>query len=55
LDLNLNYHFNDDLKAYIKGYNLTDEGYEVLSSSSVGKGAYAMPGRYFMFGVEAKL
>lgn len=54
LDLNLNYHFNDDLKAYIKGYNLTDEGYEIISSSS-GKGAYAMPGRYFMFGVEAKL
>ncbi|MBP2631998.1 MAG: cirA 5 [Firmicutes bacterium] len=54
LDLNLNYHFNQDLKAYIKGYNLTDEGYEILSSS-VGKGAYAMPGRYFMFGVEAKL
>jgi len=53
VNLNLGYQFNDKTKAYIKGYNLTNEGYEILSSSA-GRGAYAMPGRYFVFGVERK-
>ena len=53
VNLNVGYQFNDKTKAYIKGYNLTNEGYEILSSSA-GRGAYAMPGRYFVFGVERK-
>ena len=53
LDLGINYRPDEDTKLYLKGYNLTDEAYEVFPTPRTKKdAAYPMPGRYFVFGVE---
>lgn len=53
LDLGFNYHFTDDTKMYLKGYNLTDEGYETYAYEYWNvKGAYAAPGRSIVVGFE---
>ena len=54
LDWALNYKINKDTTVYLTVDNLTNEGYEVKFHPYVGKGAYAMPGRTFMLGVEYK-
>lgn len=50
IDFNLNYKLNDLTKIYLQGINLTNESYEVVGYSKVG--AYAMPGRHFVVGIE---
>lgn len=54
LDLGINYHATDDTTIYLKGYNLTNEAYEVTGkyNASGYTSGYAMPSRYFVFGVE---
>lgn len=54
LDWVLNYKINKDTTVYLTVDNLTNQGYEVKYHPYVGKGAYAMPGRTFMLGVEYK-
>lgn len=54
LDLGVNYHPTKDTTVYVKGYNLTNEGYEVegrFQGSPINSG-HPMPSRYFVFGVE---
>ena len=54
LDLGINYHATDDTTIYLKGYNLTNEAYEVNGRLNKGEyiSGYAMPSRYFVFGIE---
>ncbi|EKU71017.1 TonB-dependent siderophore receptor [Selenomonas sp. F0473] len=52
LDWVLNYKINKDATVYLTVDNLTNEGYEVKFHPYIGKGAYAMPGRSFMLGVD---
>ena len=54
LDWILNYNVSKDWSVYATVDNLTNEGYEVKFHPSVGKGAYAMPGRSFMLGAKYK-
>ena len=54
LDLNLSYQADALTKIYLKGYNLTNEAYELVNYTNHDAGAYAMPGRSFMFGIERK-
>lgn len=54
LDWALNYNVSKDWSVYATVDNLTNEGYEVKFHHSVGKGAYAMPGRSFMLGAKYK-
>lgn len=56
LDLNLNYQMTPDSRLFMKGYNLTNEGYEIRSGGKLKNiGAYPMPGRSFYVGLEQKL
>lgn len=50
-DMNVNYQINDTTKVYAKGFNLTNESYEI-EPNSYNKGAYAMPERHFVIGME---
>ena len=55
LDLGLNYHATKDTTFYLKGYNLTNEAYEIeanFDSKWHPYSGHAMPSRYFVFGVE---
>lgn len=52
-DMNVNYKLNEATKVYVQGFNLTDEAYEV-EPYNYPVGAYAMPGRHFVAGVEHK-
>lgn len=54
LDWTLNYDVSKDWSVYATVDNLTNEGYEVKFNPSVGKGAYALPGRSFMLGAKYK-
>ena len=54
LDWALNYNVSKDWSVYATVDNLTNEGYEVKFNPSVGKGAYALPGRSFMLGAKYK-
>ncbi len=53
LDLGVNYQATDNTKFYLKGYNLTNE-YIEQSRKFFGYDTegFALPGRYFVFGVE---
>ncbi len=53
LDMNIRYQATIDTQVYFKGYNLTNEGYELVSSGSAGK--YPMAGRSFVIGVEHRI
>lgn len=52
MDLNVNYQIKENTKLYFKGYNLTNEAYELRAAYYSGAGAYPMPARHFLFGVE---
>lgn len=49
-DMNVNYRLNEATKFYVKGFNLTNESYEIVPSATLG--AYAMPERHFVIGME---
>lgn len=59
-DMNVSYKVNESTKVYVQGINLTDEAYEVepfadsyWQGEQTGyRGAYAMPGRHYVVGVE---
>lgn len=51
LDMIVNYQVTSDTRIYVKGYNLTNEAYE-LRGYNWPIGAYPMPARHFLFGVE---
>jgi vitamin B12 transporter len=55
LDMTVGYQANKDTRVYLKGYNLTNEAYELISYSSTSAGKYPMPGRYFVVGVEQRI
>lgn len=51
LDMVLNYQATPDTRIYVKGYNLTNDAYE-LRGYNWPIGAYPMPARHFLFGIE---
>ena len=56
LDLITNYKINSDTRVYLKGYNLTNQSYELSSANGLGvAGAYPMPGRNFYLGIEHRM
>lgn len=55
LDMIVNYKFNADTRAYVKGYNLTNEAYETIGALWGNAGEYPMPSRSFYVGVEHKM
>lgn len=55
LDMIVNYKINADTRAYVKGYNLTNEAYETVGALWGGAGEYPMPARSFYVGVEHKM
>lgn len=50
-DMNVSYKVNESTKVYAQGINLTDEAYEI-EPYNFPVGAYAMPGRHYVVGVE---
>lgn len=59
LNLGANYHMTKDTKIYVKGYNLTNKSYENYMGATAAfymtgtdVGAYAMPKRHFVMGVQ---
>jgi vitamin B12 transporter len=54
LDMIVNYQLNSDTRLYVKGYNLTNEAYE-LSHYWGAAGSSPMPGRNFYVGVEHRM
>ena len=52
LDMMVNYKLNPDTRIYLKGYNLTNEAYELTPGNY---GTYPMPGRNFYLGVEHRM
>ena len=50
-DLNVSYKLSDSTKIYAQGLNLTNESYEV-EPYNYPVGAYAMPERHYVVGVE---
>ena len=52
LDFNVNYKINKDWTVYGLVSNLTNEAYETSYNSQYGRGAAAMPGRYWMIGAK---
>ncbi|EGO61779.1 TonB-dependent receptor plug domain-containing protein [Acetonema longum] len=56
LDMNIRYQATNDTQVYFKGYNLTNEGYEVVSGYPYySTGVYPMAGRSFIVGVEHRI
>lgn len=55
LDMIVNYKINTDTRAYVKGYNLTNEAYETIGAMWGDAGEYPMPARSFYVGVEHKM
>lgn len=56
LDMIVNYKINPDTRIYLKGYNLTNKGYELTPAGDFGTaGCYPMPGRNFYLGVEHRM
>lgn len=55
LDMIVNYKINADTRAYVKGYNLTNEAYETIGAMWGDAGEYPMPARSFYVGVEHKM
>ncbi|MCC5463905.1 TonB-dependent receptor plug domain-containing protein [Pelosinus baikalensis] len=54
LDMVVNYQLNSSTRIYAKGYNLTNEAYE-LAHVWYDAGSYPMPGRSFYVGVEHRM
>lgn len=55
LDMIVNYKISADTRAYVKGYNLTNEAYETIGAMWGDAGEYPMPSRSFYVGVEHKM
>lgn len=55
LDMIVNYKISADTRAYVKGYNLTNEAYETIGAMWGDAGEYPMPARSFYVGVEHKM
>lgn len=56
LDMIANYKIDTNTRIYLKGYNLTNEAYEISPGRDYGSpGAYPMPGRNFFLGVEHRM
>lgn len=55
LDMTISYQAQKDTRVYLKGYNLTNESYELLSYSSTAAGKYPMAGRSFTVGLEQRI
>jgi vitamin B12 transporter len=55
LDMNIRYQATTDTQVYFKGYNLTNEGYELIGNYGGTTGVYPMPGRSFVIGVEQRI
>ena len=53
VDLVVNYRLDDKTKLFAKGYNLTNEDYEMFSSGTPG--ACPMPARSFTIGIQRQL
>lgn len=55
LDMVVNYKMNANTRAFLKGYNLTNEAYETTGSTwSTTTGEFPMPARSFYLGLEQK-
>ncbi|BBB92137.1 MAG TPA: TonB-dependent receptor [Methylomusa anaerophila] len=57
VDLGVNYKINPDTRAYLKVYNLANEAYELRGSYKTSDitGAYPMPARQFVFGIDQRI
>lgn len=56
LDMIANYKINPDTRIYFKGYNLTNEAYELSPTNGFGSpGTYPMPARNFYLGIEHRM
>ncbi len=53
VDLVVNYRLDDKTKLFAKGYNVTNEGYEMFSNGTPG--ACPMPARSFIIGIQRQL
>lgn len=54
LDLGLSYQLRPETRIYLKGYNLTNQAYEMTNNIFGAPGEYPMPGRNFYLGLEHK-
>ena len=54
LDLNISYALQRDLSLYASVTNLTNQAYETVYTSYLGKGSWPQPGRHFMIGMKYK-
>ncbi|EKU71019.1 TonB-dependent siderophore receptor [Selenomonas sp. F0473] len=54
LDLNANYAIHKDLTIYASIVNLTNQAYQTVYTSYLGKGAWPQLGRHFMIGMKYK-
>jgi len=55
MDVTINYKMDHTTKLYLKGYNLTNQAYELTAPYLGSQGAYAMPARSFLVGVEHRM
>ncbi|MDF2572832.1 MAG: TonB-dependent receptor [Sporomusa sp.] len=59
LDMVMNYKISPDTKIYVKGYNLTNEAYELAASywtyPALAPGQFPMQGRSFYVGIQQKI
>lgn len=55
LDMTLNYQMTPDTRIYLKGYNLTNQAYEVTYNMWGNIGGYPMPARSFYLGMEHRM
>lgn len=55
LDMNIRYQAATDTQIYFKGYNLTNEAYELIGYTYSDTGVYPMAGRSFVIGVEHRI
>ncbi len=54
LDLMTGYQIKENLRAYVKAYNVTNRAYELRGANGI-QGAYPMAARHLYFGVEQRL
>lgn len=55
VDMTVNYHLDAKTRIFLKGYNLTNEAYEVRGSGGLTAGAHPMPGRSIYLGLGIRL
>ena len=54
LDFNINYALQKDLTLYASVVNLTNQAYETVYTSYLGKGSWPQLGRHFLIGMKYK-